>query len=529
VAEDSQRSETSAPGKRALSLQRGLSASGLARSEMLWLLAILAVATALRFYKLESSLWYDEIDTLVNYVRPPFGELMTSYPSLNHHVMFSLEAKLSTLIFGESAWSLRLPAALLGLASIWAAWLVAREVVTRNEALFVAALLAVSYHHVWFSQNARGYTGLLFFGLLATYFLVRGLRKPTRGVWAAYGLAMAAAMYTHLSAAFFFAGHGLVWLWFFARARLRKSPAPIKGGDDAIGGFGPFIGFAAGGLLTLLMLAPLIPDMFETFTTVSGVGDDGRESVPEWRNPLWTVAEIGRSLVALGPLMAMGLPTALILIAIGVWDLFKSRPAVAALFVAHIPLTVLVLFVLSFRIWPRYFFIDAAFTLIFLVRGAYVLAGVAARELRRRKLLRIEDEAAALLMCAAMTVASLVLLPRNYAIPKQDFLGAAQYVEAARAPGDAAASVGLARLPFSLYYAPHWARAEAREDLERLVPADGRLWVVTAYSAHTRNMYPDIVDYLASDFDEVREFPGTLGDGYVHVYRSRTPEAERDP
>jgi hypothetical protein len=132
-------------------------------------------------------------------------------------------------------------------------------------------------------------------------------------------------------------------------------------------------------------------------------------------------------------------------------------------------------------------------------------------------------------MCAAMTVASLVLLPRNYTIPKQDFLGAAQYVEAARAPGDAAASVGLARLPFGLYYAPQWARAESKEDLQRLVPADGRLWVVTAYSAHTRNMYPDIVDYLASDFDEVREFPGTLGDGYVHVYRSRTSEAEQGP
>jgi hypothetical protein len=523
------RSEASAPGKRASALLGDVGAAGLARPEVLWLLAILAIATVLRLYKLESSLWYDEIDTLVNFVRPPFAELMTNYPSLNHHVLFSLEAKLSTLIFGESAWSLRLPAALLGVGSIWAAWLVAREVVTRNEALFVAALMAVSYHHIWFSQNARGYTGLLFFGVLATYFLLRGMRKPSLGVWAAYGLAMAAAMYTHLSAAFFFAGHGLVYAWFFGRARLSRSPAPIKGGDDAIGGFGPFIGFAVGGLLTLLVLAPLIPDMIQTFTSVSGAGPDGREAVPEWKNPLWTIAEIGRSLVALGPLMAVGLPAALILIAIGAWDLFKRRPAAAALFVAHIPLTILILFVLSFRIWPRYFFIDAAFVLIFLVRGAYVFAGAAARELRRRHWLRIEDNTAAMLACAAMIAGSLVLLPRNYAIPKQDFLGAAQYVEAARAPGDTVASVGLARMAFGLYYAPDWAQPETREDLQRLAPADGRLWVVTAYSAHTRNMYPDIVDYLTSDFEEVREFPGTLGDGYVHVYRSRAPGEARDP
>jgi uncharacterized membrane protein len=496
------------------------------RSEVLWLVALLCVAAALRFYKLESSLWYDEIDTLVNYVRAPFADLVTNYPSLNHHVLFSLQAKLSTLVFGESAWSLRLPAAILGIASIWVAWLVAREVVSRNEALFVAALLAVSYHHVWFSQNARGYTGLLFFAVLATYFLLRGLRKPSLSVWIAYGLAMAAAMYTHLSAAFFFAGHGLVYLWYFARRRLGRG---MPGGDEAICGFGPFVGFAVGGAVTLLLLAPLIPDMIETFTGVSGVGEDGREAVPEWKNPLWTAAEIARSLTALGPLMAVGLPVALGLMMIGAWDVFTRRPVAAALFVAHIPLTIAILLALAFRIWPRYFFIDAAFALIFLVRGAFVFASFAARELNRRKLLRIEENSAALLACAAMTAASLVLLPRNYAMPKQDFQGAVEYVEASRAPEDAVASIGLAHLPFGLYYAPRWAQPDTLEELQALRTERGRLWVVTAFGAHTRNMHPDIMDSLSSDFEEVREFPGTLGDGYVHVYRSRRPEGAANP
>src|SRR5690606_32644143 len=108
-------------------------APAISRAETLWLVAILAVAAVLRPTKLDSSLWYDEVDTLVNFVRAPFAELVTNYPSLNHHVLFSLEAKVSTLLFGESAWALRLPAALLGVGSIWAAWLLAREVLSRNE------------------------------------------------------------------------------------------------------------------------------------------------------------------------------------------------------------------------------------------------------------------------------------------------------------------------------------------------------------------------------------------------------------
>jgi uncharacterized membrane protein len=47
-------------------------------------------------------------------------------------------------------------------ASIGALYLLGRAVAGPTEALFAAALMTVAYHHVWFSQNARGYSGLLF-------------------------------------------------------------------------------------------------------------------------------------------------------------------------------------------------------------------------------------------------------------------------------------------------------------------------------------------------------------------------------
>ncbi|MCI0467771.1 MAG: hypothetical protein L0Y57_12310, partial [Beijerinckiaceae bacterium] len=266
---------------------------------------------------------------------------------------------------------------------------------------------------------------------------------------------------------------------------------------------------------------PLIPDMAGTFTSVSGAVKSGRESVAEWRNPLWTAGEIGRSMLALGPLMAIGLPAALSLIVAGCWDITRRRPVAVALFVANIPLTIALLLAFSFRIWPRYFLIDAGFAYIFLVRGVYVVAEFVARELKRRKLIYISGNTIGLCLSIAMAAASLLLVPRNYRYPKQDFAGAAAFVEAARAPGDAVASVGLARLAYGSYYAPAWAQPETDTELKALANASDRLWVVYAFPVHTRSVFPEILEDLEKNFDFIREFPGTLGDGYVHVYRSK--------
>ncbi len=101
------------------------------KSEWIGILAILALALALRVVGLDAPLWYDEIDTLVRYVRMPAGELVQSYDSLNNHMFFSLQAQASVALFGEHPWALRLPAMLWGVASIWVLWRLAREVVAR--------------------------------------------------------------------------------------------------------------------------------------------------------------------------------------------------------------------------------------------------------------------------------------------------------------------------------------------------------------------------------------------------------------
>ena len=119
----------------------------------------------------------------------------------------------SILVFGEDAWSLRLPAVLFGIAGLWALYHFARRMAPGHEPLLAVSLLAVSYYHVWFSQNARGYTGLLFWAVLGSSLFVRNLQGPRIGLSVSYAAVMALALYTHLTALFVVAAHGLIYLY----------------------------------------------------------------------------------------------------------------------------------------------------------------------------------------------------------------------------------------------------------------------------------------------------------------------------
>ena len=484
------------------------SAPALSR-DWLWLAAVLGFATALRVFKLDAGLWYDEIDTLVHYVRLSPGELLTTYPYFNHHPLFTLEAKATVSLFGETAWALRLPALLLGVASIWGLWLVARETVSVWETRLAAVLLAVSYHHVWFSQNARGYTGLLFFGLVTTYLLIQASRGGSWKVWSAYGVLSALAVYTHLTAALFVASQAVVYLVVAVRDRRAAASLGLRM---------PMYGFGLVGLLTLVLYAPLAPDLVDSFNEITGPrSPEIASSVGEWKSPVWMVGEAIRSL---GPLAALAMPV-LAVVAVGMASLRKIAPLLPAIFLVHIPLTLAVLAIGSLRVWPRYFFVDIGFIFIFLVHGTFVLSRAASAVLRRRANWSMDARALAIACTVLGICASFVLLPKNYLHPKQDFVGARNFVEANRARDSAVATFGLARRPFREYYAPQWRRIGSLEALRSLRRAHGEVWVVYAFPGVDEERYPDIVKYVSARFEKVRRLPGTLGDGNVLVFRSR--------
>ncbi|MGH9935780.1 MAG: glycosyltransferase family 39 protein, partial [Blastocatellia bacterium] len=183
-------------------------------SRTVWiaLIGLSLLAMALRLWRLDSDLWHDEVLTLVDFARAPLGEIVTSFPAKNQHMLYSVLARLSFGVFGESAWALRLPSALFGVGSIWALFLLGRRLVGAREALMACALMTVSYHHVWFSQNARGYMGLLCFTLLATWLWLEALSRNEWRWWLGYVAAVTLGAWIQLMMAFVVAAHVLLSL-----------------------------------------------------------------------------------------------------------------------------------------------------------------------------------------------------------------------------------------------------------------------------------------------------------------------------
>src|SRR5215813_7963674 len=109
------------------------------------LVVALVVALAVRLPGLNDGLWFDEIQTLVDYVRYPLARIVTTFDSQNQHLLYSVLARISVQVFGESAASLRLPALAFGLASLVALVRFARRITPLDERIVALFALVVSY------------------------------------------------------------------------------------------------------------------------------------------------------------------------------------------------------------------------------------------------------------------------------------------------------------------------------------------------------------------------------------------------
>lgn len=472
------------------------------------ILIIAAIATAVRFYQLDSGLWVDEILTYVNYANQPFGVLVSTYDSQNHHILYSLFAHASFLIFGEGAWSLRLPAVIFGAGSILALYVFAREFVARREAVMSAALLAFSYHHVWFSQNARGYTALLFFSLLSSWMLVRALREQRLSLWLWYAAFAALGVYVHMTMLFMVIGHFLIFLWQRLSARdvcWRTTASEF------------LAGFCMAGLTTITLYALVLPQL------LGGTYMEGVEvTIEAWTNPIWTILEIFRNLQIgfAGSLVAV---IACIIFLAGLYRFYREAPLVAQLLVIPATVTICVILALGHPMFPRTFFFLMGMGVMIVIRGTLVVGQASARLAR----LQFSDPALpGTVLCIALIMISALSVPLAYA-PKQDFSGALDYVRQQATTSDSVVTAGVAAIAYKEFYQVEWPVTETVADLENVRTSSQRTWFLYTMPLHMMSAYPELWSSLQNEFSVMREFPGTLGDGTVFVAMADKPPASK--
>jgi hypothetical protein len=472
--------------------------AALARASWAGILGVLLAAAVLRLYRLDAQLWLDEISAL-NSIRRPLADIVSAWPGAASHILYEALAHISRAVLGETPVAIRLPAAICGVAGVWAFHRLAKQMLDRG-ALFLAALFATSYHHIFFSQNARGYTALILASLLATALLLHGAtRGMTRAQGVAYALTAALSAYVHPLGGFVLAGHVAVVVAGAGLARVRRRPAPV-----ALRPFALWT-LATGGVILLLYL-PFARSMLAFARFNAGSAAEGP------RLGLGLAREVFDGLAAAfgGP---GGVAAGAVIGTIGLVGLARRAGLGLALLVAPLILQGAVLVAGGVGLHPRYF--ATALPVVYLVGGYGVLCCVtwAVSHVTRRHAALAEA-----VVLGAIVLASLAPLRRYYQYPKQDFLGAARIVDARAAPEDARVGIRFAGNVLAGYYGYPYEIVDSLPQLRALEARHPRVWVVTTLEGLVAVEDSALVTHLHEEYRAVDELPGTVGGGVMHIY-----------
>ncbi len=194
-----------------------------ARAGVLWGLAGLTLlGLAVRFASLGlQSYHHDEVITAMRVIPGSFGDMLHSVKaSESNPPLYYTLAWGWAKAFGTDEFGLRSLTALFGAATVPVGYLIGRQLASRRAGLVLAALIAVNPMLIWYSQEARSYALLVFFGALALLFFVRALNSRRGADLAFWALASALALCSHYFAVFAVAIEA-AWLLLALRDRWR--------------------------------------------------------------------------------------------------------------------------------------------------------------------------------------------------------------------------------------------------------------------------------------------------------------------
>jgi mannosyltransferase len=403
---------------------------------------LLALSLGLRLFRINQGLWYDEIDTLLKFVRSDWLKIMTSVPVPNNHILYTILAKISVTLFGEKEWTLRLPALIAGALTPPACFLLFRTRVRTASAFWAGLFMVLSFWMVWFSQDARGYSGLILFCALSQILYLRWLENKKIGTAILYLLCTAAGFYFYFYAGFVIAGQVVFGLgkWLMDR----------KGQKASV-----FILPVVALFISALFYLPALSDL----TGYLGA-KEARDLAGRWLD-LRFIIELLKLLSGAGFLWFAIFAGFLFLL--GLPRLWKVWPGICLLYLLAGAFLILFTWVMRVFIYPRFLSFLIPFFFLALACGAELVADQVRKIFPSLKPHLIQS-ALALLVCGSLVHG----LAGYYQFGKQGFKPAAEYISR-NFSGVRVISFGLADEEF-LYYAPQalpWpgARPLSADDL----------------------------------------------------------------
>ena len=219
---------------------------------------ILLVAAVLRLWKLgQVPFMHDELSALFRLRFDHFRDLIRHgvMEGDSHPAGVQVFLYYWTQLVGWNELWVKLPFALMGIASVFLIYVIGKQWFNRKAGLLAAAFFAVSQLTIFHSQLARPYTPGLFFVLLMVFFWNKILFEPKKpSVWVGIGFAISACL-AALAHNFSAAQAGLVFLTglFFLKKERR-------------------LAYWLGGLGAVMLYAPHLPVFYYQTFVNGGIG-----------------------------------------------------------------------------------------------------------------------------------------------------------------------------------------------------------------------------------------------------------------
>jgi len=189
------------------------------------LFAAIAAGFFVRVHSLgKESLWYDEGHS-IRMAYFGFSRFISEDPHELQHPLYFLLLQWWIAIFGTSEYATRFLSVIFGVCSIFAIYLMGRQLFDREAAVISALFLTSSTYQLQYSQEVKGYSLQVFLGILSFYFFARMFKEKKWTLYLGYVLANAGALYIHTFEIFILLAQNF---FFFTLLFLRKGRSELS-------------------------------------------------------------------------------------------------------------------------------------------------------------------------------------------------------------------------------------------------------------------------------------------------------------
>jgi len=501
-----------------------------------WGVAVILLATFLRFHALGAqSMWLDEL-LEIRLAQKSFADIVNNVLSFGAMPLDYFVTRL-VLQLGEQDFWLRTAPALWSVLTVALMARFAGRWWGRTEGMAAAALLAVSAFHIRYAQETRPYALLGLLSLASFYFLLCALKANRARHWICYTLITTLSLLTHYFTLLVVVAHSLVvGLWLIV-----ETP-PLRLGRGVSIKVARF-GFALAFLLAVLATTPY-------FDNVIGVGQEfaARLVAPQTAfaiavdlNPELPPPVLDRAFFEdqlLEVLSGGGEAWRWLffgLVVVGAVVAMRRRPALGLTLAiwALVPTMLIVAFLIHRQTFFAVRYITPSFlalvplmalAIVAIGRGIGTLINADRAQINADKPKKNQRQSAfhlrhlrSIILAAtvgAPLALSLARVNAYYALPKEDWRAAGQFIDANVAPGDAVNSPLGGGVIFHYTQRADAGRLDTTsiEELDSVLARGARLWAVMHpyVGPADRAMYtwlavqPSMVEYRLDD--DIRVF-----------------------